>query len=89
MKAVIDSNFARCSYTEAISILQKAVADGHQFEESDIKWGLDMGSEHERYLAEGPSLFYPFNLSPITLHDERQSQALMLVMFNNDGELKR
>ena len=43
----------RCnSYTEAVNILQKAIADGVKFENNDVEWGMDFGSEHERYLAE-------------------------------------
>eukprot|EP00960_Hanusia_phi_P071702 767612-Hanusia_phi.AAC.1 len=30
----------------------KAVAGGHKFENNDIEWGMDMGSEHERYISE-------------------------------------
>ena len=36
------------TYTEAIDILKKAVADGTKFEETHIEWGMDLGSEHER-----------------------------------------
>ena len=39
------------TYTEAIEVLQKAVADGHTFEETP-NWGIDLPSEHERYLCE-------------------------------------
>ena len=28
------------------------MADGHKFENNDIQWGMDFGSEHERYLSE-------------------------------------
>lgn len=48
----MDANFARCSYTEAIELLEKAVAGGKVFKEA-VSWGIDMGSEMERYLAEG------------------------------------
>ena len=49
---VLKTPFRRMTYTEAIDILQKAVKDGHKFEVSDIYWGLDLQSEHERYLTE-------------------------------------
>jgi asparaginyl-tRNA synthetase len=62
MQAIVDANFARCSYTEAIETLQKAIAAGQQFENNNVFWGLDLGSEHERYLAEGLSALPP--LSP-------------------------
>ena len=51
LRGVIDTNFVRLSYTEGIEILQKAIADGHQFE-FPCEWGDDLASEHERYLVE-------------------------------------
>jgi asparaginyl-tRNA synthetase len=44
----VESKFERISYTEAISILEKC---GKKFE-FPVKWGVDMQSEHERYLTE-------------------------------------
>ena len=49
---VLNSEFKKMTYTEGIEILQKAVKDGHQFENNDIFWGMDLQSEHERYLTE-------------------------------------
>ena len=48
LKFVRDSEFVRCSYTEAIDILQKS---GEKFE-YPIVWGSDLQTEHERYLTE-------------------------------------
>ena len=45
---VRDSEFVRCTYTEAISILENC---GEQFE-YPIYWGSDLQTEHERYLTE-------------------------------------
>jgi asparaginyl-tRNA synthetase len=45
---VLNNQFARITYTEAIAILEKS---GKKFE-FPVKWGIDMQSEHERYLAE-------------------------------------
>jgi asparaginyl-tRNA synthetase len=45
---IIHNEFARLTYTEAIDILQKS---NHSFE-FPVNWGLDLQSEHERYLAE-------------------------------------
>jgi asparaginyl-tRNA synthetase len=42
------SDFARVTYTEAIEILKKA---DKKFE-FPVKWGIDLQTEHERYLAE-------------------------------------
>ncbi len=48
---VLDTPFVRISYTEAIKILEKAIAGGHKFE-YPVKWGTDLQSEHERFLTE-------------------------------------
>ena len=48
LRNVIDYKFERIDYTEAISILQKA---GQSFE-FPVEWGMDLQTEHERYLAE-------------------------------------
>ncbi|MDR1832719.1 MAG: asparagine--tRNA ligase [Fusobacteriaceae bacterium] len=45
---VLNSEFARLSYTEAIEVLKKS---GRKFE-YPVEWGIDLQSEHERYLAE-------------------------------------
>lgn len=45
---VLNSDFGRVTYTEAIEILQKS---GKKFE-FPVKWGIDLQSEHERFLAE-------------------------------------
>lgn len=48
---VLETPFVRISYTEAIKILEKAIAGGHKFE-YPVKWGTDLQSEHERFLTE-------------------------------------
>ncbi|QEH61337.1 asparaginyl-tRNA synthetase [Spiroplasma chinense] len=52
LKTIIENDFAITPYEEAIEILKKAVADGVDFEEKNIEFGLDLGTEHERYLCE-------------------------------------
>ncbi len=52
LNRVLKAPFRKMEYTEGIELLQKAVTDGHKFEDSDIYWGKDLGSEHERYLTE-------------------------------------
>lgn len=51
LKKLVDGPFARCSYTEAIAILEKVIAKGVVFE-NEVYWGVDMASEHERYLCD-------------------------------------
>lgn len=49
---VANSEFKKMTYSEGIEILKNAVKNGVNFENSDIKWGMDLQSEHERYLTE-------------------------------------
>lgn len=48
---VASKPFLRLPYTEAITILEKAIAGGRNFE-YPVKWGTDLQSEHERFLTE-------------------------------------
>ena len=52
LEKVKNSDFRRMPYTEAIEILKQAVADGVKFDNSNIEWGMDLMTEHERYLTE-------------------------------------
>ena len=45
---IVSNDFVRLDYTEAINILEK-VKDRFQF---PVKWGIDLQSEHERYITE-------------------------------------
>ena len=51
LESVIKEDFVRLPYTEGIKILEEAVANGHKFE-FPVSWGMDLASEHERYLVE-------------------------------------
>ncbi|MDE7396836.1 MAG: asparagine--tRNA ligase [Muribaculum sp.] len=48
LESVLKEKFVRLTYTEAIEILEKS---GQKFE-FPVKWGVDLQSEHERYLVE-------------------------------------
>ena len=48
LQGIVDSNFERITYSEAVDLLK---ASGEQFE-FPVDWGLDLQSEHERYLTE-------------------------------------
>uniref|UniRef100_A0A7S1JAC4 asparagine--tRNA ligase n=1 Tax=Eutreptiella gymnastica TaxID=73025 RepID=A0A7S1JAC4_9EUGL len=53
LMGIVAQPFGRVTYTEAIDLLKKEVESGRaQFAEPNIEWGMDMASEHERYLAE-------------------------------------
>ena len=51
LRSVIDTDFVRLPYTEGIRILEDAVKAGRKFE-FPVSWGMDLASEHERYLVE-------------------------------------
>ncbi len=49
---VLNNNFERITYTEAIEILLQSPAYKKKKFQYDVSWGIDMQSEHERYLVE-------------------------------------
>ena len=55
LEGVLKEDFARLTYTEGFEILQKAAADGVKFEFPITHWGMDLSSEHERYLLRNTS----------------------------------
>ncbi len=86
-----DAEFTRITYTEAIKILEKA-SDKFEFKPS---WGVDLQSEHERYLAEetfhGPVIVmdYPRDIKAfyMRLNDDQKTVAAMDVLLPNVGEI--
>ncbi|HAT61801.1 MAG TPA: asparagine--tRNA ligase [Prevotella sp.] len=52
LESVVKEDFVRLPYTEGINILEEAVKKGHKFEFPVTGWGMDLNSEHERYLVE-------------------------------------
>jgi asparaginyl-tRNA synthetase len=94
LQNIIDAKFARVTYTEAIEILIKAVAAGHEFE-VPVEWGMDMGSEHERYLCEvhfrAPTIVinYPKAIKAFYMreNDDKKTVAAMDVLVPGVGEL--
>lgn len=52
LNSLVNDAYEIVSYDEAIEILVAAVKNGHKFEYNDIKWGMDLQSEHERYIVE-------------------------------------
>ena len=73
---VRDSDFARVSYTDAIRILQES---GEQFEYGAY-WGMDMQTEHERYLAEKH-----FG-RPVCVYDYPRDIKAFYMKQNDDGK---
>jgi asparaginyl-tRNA synthetase len=52
LEFVVNNQFERISYTEAIDILLQSPAYKKKKFQYEVKWGIDMQSEHERYLVE-------------------------------------
>jgi asparaginyl-tRNA synthetase len=52
LEFVLNNDFERITYTEAIDILLQSPAYKKKKFQYDVKWGIDMQSEHERYLVE-------------------------------------
>jgi len=75
LQAVLSSDFARISYTEAIGILEPKNA---QFD-YPVSWGSDLQTEHERYLTE--QVFQ----KPVFVHDYPKSIKPFYMRQNDDG----
>eukprot|EP00879_Flechtneria_rotunda_P014346 GHRR01014986.1.p1 GENE.GHRR01014986.1~~GHRR01014986.1.p1 ORF type:complete len:573 (+),score=204.73 GHRR01014986.1:186-1904(+) len=80
LEHVANSPFARCSYTQGIELLQKAIAEGRKFEDMDVHWGMDLGTEHERYLAE--DVFK----QPVIVYNYPKDIKAFYMRLNNDGK---
>ena len=76
---IISKPFERISYTKAIELLQQAVKDGAKFEVSNIEFGIDLGSEHEKYLSE--QIFK----GPVYVHDYPSKIKSFYMYQNGDG----
>ncbi|MBE5801808.1 MAG: asparagine--tRNA ligase [Clostridiales bacterium] len=91
LTAIVNSDFARCSYTEAIEILKSS---GQKFE-YPVEWGVDLQTEHERYLSEkhfGKPVFvynYPKDIKAfyMRLNDDGKTVAATDLLVPGVGEL--
>ncbi len=52
LTSVIEEDFVRLTYSDGLKILDEAAKNGHRFEFPITGWGMDLSSEHERYLVE-------------------------------------
>ena len=78
LQGILNGNFQRLTYTEGIEILEQAVKDGHKFE-FPVSWGMDLASEHERYLVE-----HHFK-RPVILHNYPKDIKAFYMKMNDDG----
>ncbi len=82
LRGVTGTEFVRLGYTEGIHILEEAAAAGHKFEES-VKWGMDLQSEHERFLVE------QHFRKPVILTDYPKDIKAFYMKQNEDGKTVR
>jgi len=91
LQGIVDSQFVRMRYDEAIEVLERAKA---KFE-FPVKWGMDLQSEHERYLTEQHAkkpvivMNYPKGIKAfyMRLNDDGRTVAAMDVLAPGIGEI--
>ncbi|MGC6416840.1 MAG: asparagine--tRNA ligase [Bradymonadia bacterium] len=91
LRSLVDSDFARIDYTDAIRVLESAPV---KFE-FPVSWGMDLQAEHERYLAEThvgapvSVLNYPKDIKAfyMRLNDDGRTVAAMDVLAPGIGEI--
>src|SRR5690348_9708211 len=91
LQSIVDKPFVRMDYTAAIDVLSKS----KQKFEFPVKWGMDLQSEHERFLAEkhvgGPLILmnYPKEIKAfyMRMNDDGKTVAAMDVLAPGIGEI--
>ena len=88
---ILNNEFGRVTYTEAVELLKKS---GHEFE-FPVEWGIDLQTEHERYLTE--QIFkkpvfvtdYPVEIKAVymRLNDDKKTVAAMDLLVPGVGEI--
>lgn len=95
MQFVISNEFKRLTYTEAIDILRNSSHYKKKKFKYDVSWGIDLQSEHERYLVEKefkcPVILtdYPAEIKAFYMrqNDDGKTVAAMDVLFPGIGEI--
>ncbi|MDR1093396.1 MAG: asparagine--tRNA ligase [Clostridiales bacterium] len=80
LKNVRDNKFARLTYTEAVGILEKAIAEKKDRFEFPVFWGCDLQSEHERFITE------EIYKKPVFLIDYPKDIKAFYMRLNDDGK---
>ncbi|MDY4810992.1 MAG: asparagine--tRNA ligase [Muribaculaceae bacterium] len=91
LESVVSQDFVRLTYTEGVKLLKES---GHTFE-YPVDWGVDLQSEHERYLVEHyfkrPVILtgYPKEIKAfyMKLNDDDKTVRAMDVLFPTIGEI--
>src|SRR4029453_7679029 len=76
LQGIVDSEFVRMDYTEAIRVLEQA----KQKFEFPVKWGIDLQSEHERYISE------KYAGKPVILMNYPKEIKAFYMRSNDDGK---
>ena len=79
LQSVVKGSFERLTYTRGVEILQDAVKNGHKFE-FPVNWGMDLASEHERYLVE------EYFKRPVIMTDYPKEIKAFYMKLNEDGK---
>lgn len=79
VRAVVETPFARCTYTEAVEILEKS---GQSFEVKP-SWGVDLGAEHETFLVD------QHFKAPLFITDYPKDFKAFYMYQNDDGKTVR
>lgn len=95
LSKILTGKFVHISYTEVIDILLDITKKGHKFENNKIVWGMDLDSEHERYICEshfnGPVFVYnyPIELKAFYMkqNDDCKTVAGVDLLVPGVGEL--
>jgi asparaginyl-tRNA synthetase len=95
LQFVIDNPFKRLTYTEAIEVLKNSNHYKKKKFQYDVAWGIDLQSEHERYLVEKefkcPVILtdYPAEIKAFYMraNDDGKTVAAMDVLFPGIGEI--
>jgi asparaginyl-tRNA synthetase len=91
LQGIVDSEFVRMDYTEAIRVLEQSK---HKFE-FPVHWGIDLQSEHERYISENHAgkpvilMNYPKEIKAfyMRMNDDGKTVAAMDVLAPGIGEI--
>ncbi|XP_021894917.1 asparagine--tRNA ligase, cytoplasmic 1-like [Carica papaya] len=94
LNLVASTPFVRITYMEAVELLLDAVKGGKKFE-NKVEWGIDLASEHERYLTEvkfqKPVIVYnyPKDIKAfyMKVNDDKKTVAAMDILVPKVGEL--
>lgn len=78
LSSLTKNKIEKITYTQVIELLKTAVKKGINFDNNDIKWGMDLDSEHERYICE------KIYNSPVFVYNYPSAIKAFYMKNNND-----